>query len=940
MQKYRGQYLVCLQTKVIRKGYVLKGYNQKGLLVKDMLSALLQTKLYVPSPKSRLVSRRRLLEKLDILCERKLCLISAPAGFGKTTLLAEWVEHQSKAQAPLQVTWLSLDANDNDPARFLTYVVAALQQVDASLGEEVQPILHSFQITSIKEIWEVLSSQVVSGNKQIVLVLDDYHLIEDPHIHEGIAYMLEHMPDCMHLVISTRADPPLPLSRLRVRGELIELRAGDLRFSSEEIADFINLWIGKKLSSSDQGELEARTEGWIAGLQLAALAMQDLAQQTSNNGENLTAFIQRLSGSNRFIMDYLVEEVLQRLPEEARSFLLQTSILERLSASLCNAITGRLDSKVILDSMEKTNLFLFPLDDERGWYRYHHLFADLLRSFLQHHQPAKIPELHAKASAWFEGEGLTTEAIQHTLQIPDPGEAARLMEQVVTETLMRGEVSTVQRWSNWIPDEQLRLRPMLCVCIALAYVISDKLEQVEKFLSLVDHSDTSQELNGYLMAAHSFLACCKGEYENAFQYERQALRFLPPEQTYLRGLLALSSSSAHAMLGEDDAAFQSLQEAKQSCHAFGNRIAELTALKNLGDLHMRRGQLHQAALSYHQALQLVSIREGKFIPAAARTLSAIGHLYYEWDQLKEAERYLLQGVELSHQLENPYYLLLNIQNLARTQWALGDRDNALRLRAETEQIILEFPPLPLFADQAALQQINMYLQMEDTQAAIRWAQTYQQDWESANTYTAELKSILRTRVLLVQEHAPEALEILEQTLTHVRAAGRRGVEIELLVLKALTMAMMHQIIPAIAALEQALQLAEPEGYMRIFLNEGEPMLRLLRKAYRSKGKGTRQYESKLLDRLLPTDAPTAPVSPQILTTMPGSYPTLIDPLTERELEVLRMIADGHSNQEIAEKLVVTLGTVKAHISHIYSKLDVRSRAQAIKKADQLRLLKP
>ncbi|HEY3474621.1 MAG TPA: hypothetical protein VGK56_08430, partial [Anaerolineales bacterium] len=413
-----------------------------------MLNAVLQTKFYVPRPKSRLVSRLRLLRKLDGLRERKLALISAPAGFGKTTLLSEWIEHQDQQPSPLQVTWLSLDSNDNNPARFLTYLVGALQKVDPDFGEEVLPVLQAFQIDSIKEIWEILAAQIASGSCQIALVLDDYHVIEASIIHEGISFMLEQMPACMHLVICTRADPPLPLSRLRVQGELVELRASDLRFSSEETSVFLDAWIGKKLSTTDQGELEARTEGWIAGLQLAALAMQGIVDEASGEEDRLSTFVHRLGGSSRFIMDYLVEEVLQRLPEDSRSFLLQTSILERLTASLCDAVTDRQDSQSILDALEKSNLFLFPLDDERSWYRYHRLFADLLRNFLQHDQPARIPELHSKASAWYESQGLMMEAIQHALKIPNTGEAARLMENVALATLISGEATTVQQWST------------------------------------------------------------------------------------------------------------------------------------------------------------------------------------------------------------------------------------------------------------------------------------------------------------------------------------------------------------------------------------------------------------------------------------------------------------------------------------------------------------
>jgi LuxR family maltose regulon positive regulatory protein len=434
------------------------------------------------------------------------------------------------------------------------------------------------------------------------------------------------------------------------------------------------------------------------------------------------------------------------------------------------------------------------------------------------------------------------------------------------------------------------------------------------------------------------LALFKGNYENSVQYANQALEVLSPEQTYLRGVLAYSLGAVYERIGEDDAAFQSFQEARRISHTFGNRTAELSALKRLGDLHKRRGQLHQAALSYQQALQIGSIRDRQYLPVAAITVSSTGQIYYEWDQLEEAASYLHQGVELSRKLKKPFALLSNLQNLACIYWIRADRERALRLRHETERIMLEFPPHPSVAAQVALQQVRMYLRMRETQAAVRLAKLYGQDWRSGHAYPMELMAILWARVWIAQENALEAIEILEHALPLARGAGRWGVVIELLVLQALALAISHKIPQALPPLEEALQLAEPEGYTRIFLDEGEPMVRLLRMAYRSKEKGSREYVTRLLEGLLPAEGAAPPATSEITLVKPVDHSVLIDPLTERELEILRMIADGYPNQEIAEKLVITLGTVKAHISHIYTKLDVRSRTQAIIKAEQFRLL--
>jgi LuxR family transcriptional regulator, maltose regulon positive regulatory protein len=506
--------------------------------------------------------------------------------------------------------------------------------------------------------------------------------------------------------------------------------------------------------------------------------------------------------------------------------------------------------------------------------------------------------------------------------------------------LLRGEMTAVQNWSTWIAEEYTRQRPMLCVCFALAFLVSDKVGLTERYLSLVHHSYAAPDLHGYVMAAHSMLAYYKGDYELAIQYARQAVEGLPSEQTHMKGLLAFSSGRAYEMIGDDEAAFQSFRETRQISHTFGNRTAELSALKKLGDLQMRRGRLHQAAAMYSQALQLGSIRDNHLLPIAAPTVSAMGQLYYEWDRLEEAEHCLLQGVELSRKLENPFALLSNLQNLARIHWIRGDREGAFRWCRETERIMLESPPIPPSAARIAIQQMRMYWCMGEVRTAIRWAQLCGQNWESGHAYQIELMTILWLRVWIAQGSASKAIETLVQALPVAREAGRCGVVIELLVLQALALTVAHQIPPALTVLEEALGLAEPEGYRRIFLDEGEPMVRLLRMLYRSKEKGSREYLARLLAGSVAAESPAPPADAEIPVGTSMDQAVLIDPLTRRELEVLGMLEEGRSNQEIAEKLFVAVGTVKTHVSHIYSKLDVRSRTQAIVKANLLRLPKP
>jgi LuxR family maltose regulon positive regulatory protein len=685
------------------------------------------------------------MRRLDLARERTLTLVSAPAGFGKTTLLGEWLQSNREDESPLPGTWLSLDIHDNDPARFTTYVVAALRKVETDLGSEIETMLKAGQTLPIDGIWEYLISEIACIPSPFVLVLDDYHVIENPLIHQCLAFLFEQMPPAMNLVISSRSDPPIPLSRLRVRDELAELRASDLRFNSEEMAEFLALWIGKQLSATDHAELEARTEGWIAGLQLAALAMQNLLETEPEEARetSLSSFVHRLSGNTHFILDYLAEEVLRRQPEAVRSFLLKTCILERLTAPLCDALMDGQGSQNILTSLEKENIFLFPLDDERAWFRYHTLFADLLRSTLQHQQPALVVDLHRKARAWYESQGYFAEAVHHALQTPDPGEAARLMEKVAIDTLMSGEIETVLRWAGTIPDDQAKIRPALCAAFGWAFILSGKMDQAMRYLHLPDQGSVSQESLSAcptveIALARAMIAYCMEDFENAFRYAQQVSEQLPQEPTYLHGMLKFILGAAYEMVGQDQAAFQACQEARKLNHAFDNRISELYALGRIGDLQVRRGQLHQAFQTYQQALQLGEFRGDRLLPVAALPVFAMGRLLFEWNRLAEAEQYLLQSTELSRKLGNRFTLLSSLLFLACIQLVRGEKERAFELQKEADQVGVELPSLPATVAPIALLRLRLCLLQGDTQAAIRLAQIQEMNWSTPCAFSQEI----------------------------------------------------------------------------------------------------------------------------------------------------------------------------------------------------------
>jgi ATP/maltotriose-dependent transcriptional regulator MalT len=919
---------------------------ERHVMTTTPVDLLLATKLHAPQPPLQLVRRPLLVGRLQQAVERPLTLIAAPAGFGKTTLLSTWLEHTS-----LPAAWIALEQDDDDLTRFWSYVFTALSHLHQGLGTSALSLLQASTLSPLPPIENVLTvwiNELATLPHEMALVLDDYHLITAPPIHQSLTYLLDHLPPQLHLVMATRADPPLPLARLRTRGHLTEIRAADLRFTSEEVMAFLTQALGPHLSSEEIAALEARTEGWIAGLQLAALSMQ---------GRNdIAGFLAAFSGSHRYIIDYLVEEVLARQPEPVQTFLLQTAILERLQGSLCEAVTGVMrepgeeaSGQAMLEQVEQANLFLTPLDDERRWYRYHQLFAEALRHRLQRRQPDQVPVLHRRASTWYEQHGLLREAVHHALTAADFEQAARLIEHTAESTAKRGELSTLRSWLEALPDEMLRSRVELCLWQGWLLTLSGQYDTAERLLQDLEPrlrtSATSSELPamggsveppwhgvsqrglieyaGRAAAIRAFIAYRRGDIPHTIDLACQALEQLPFDQSF-RGLVAWYLGIAYLYRGDQAKGAAALTEARASSQAAGNSYVAFMATYELAQMQARQGYLHQADQSYQRALELGAERGG---PLAATGPAYVGRgdLQREWNDLDQASHSLLIGIAQCQQTGNPSILLTGRITLARVKQAQGDAVGANLLIQEIEQILRSSRLSPLEAAHCSAWHARLALAQGDLALASRWVQERNLGVDDELSPPRQMEYLTLARVLITQHRPRLALPMLGRLLLQAERQGRMGNALEILVLQALASRVGGDEAGAIERLSRALPLAKPEGYIRLFVDEGEPMVALLRQAY---ARGiTPDYVATLL---------SAAEAPALTAFAPAR--SLLEPLTERELEVLRLLVAGLSNAAMARELVITVGTVKSHINHIYGKLGVQSRPQAIARAHTLHLL--
>ena len=904
-----------------------------------MPAALLETKLYVPRLRRGVVPRRRLSKRLDRGTVSTLTLVSAPAGFGKTTLLTQWLAG-SLAAGPAApgderlAAWLSLDRADNDPVSFWTYVIAALRTVAAGVGEGALAYLQAAQPPPAETVLTVLLNDLGASAADIVLVLDDYHVIDAREVQDGMAFLLDHLPPRLHVVIVSRADPALPLARLRARGELVEIRAAELRFTPDEAAAYFNGTMGLRLTARDVDALEGRTEGWIAALQLAALSLQ--------GRDDVAGFIAGFAGDDRYVVDYLVEEVLQRQPEHVQSFLLQTAILGRLSGPVCDAVTGQSGGKATLEALDRGNLFLVPLDDRRQWYRYHHLFADVLRARLLDEQPGQLPDLHRRASAWHERNGEPTAAIGHALAAGDFERAADLVELAIPDMRKTRQEAVVRRWLQALPDELIRARPVLAVTFAATLLTTGEVEVVEERLLDAERrlnaraalqqgpqarpaepgavEEEYRRLPAGIELYRAALAAAHGDAPGTVRHARRALDLSPAEDHLGRaaaaGLLGLTSWG----LGDLAAA----HEAWSACVAGLRRAGFVADIMGcslaLADIRITQGRLGEALRTYEQALGLAQEEHASVLRGMVDMHAGMSELYRERDDLAAAARHLLACQELGEHNGLPQHPYRWRVALARVEEAQGNLAGALDLLDEAERRYVSdfFPnvrPVPAL-------KARIWIAQGRLGDALGWARGLSADDDLS--YLHEFEHITLARVLLAQHGGDQASRLLERLLLAAEEGQRTGRVIEILVLRALAQQALGDIPAALAALERALALAEPEGYVRVFADEGPPMTALLRAA--AKAGSRRDYARRLLAAARgPED--DGPVEQ-----------ALIDPLSERELDVLRLLGTELNGPAIARELVVSLNTVRTHTKSIYAKLGVTSRGAAVRRATELGLL--
>jgi LuxR family maltose regulon positive regulatory protein len=904
--------------------------------------ALLATKLYIPPARADIVSRPRLTEKLRIGLERpgSLTLLSGPAGAGKTTLLSEFI-----AQSPRPVAWLSLDERDNEPVRFWTYLVAACQSVVDGVGESALALLEEAQALPDESIPTLLINDLAQQDGALALVLDDYHAIRNQSIHAGLSFLVDYLPDNLHLIVSTRADPPWPLARYRARNRLVEIRARDLRFSREEAAEFLNRTMGLNLPAEDVAALEDRTEGWAAGLQLAALSMQ--------GRDDTAAFVQAFAGSHAYVADYLVTEILRRQPEDVQAFLLETSILERMNAGLCEAVTGRGDAQSVLTALHRANILIVPLDDRGEWYRYHHLFADLLQARLPQARPAgAIAGLHTAAADWYQQHGFTAEAIDHGLAAGDFERVASLVEGAARAMIFAGRMGALAEWLEALPEETLEAHPRLAFYLLWVNILRSRADLSEQAfqdtierLKALPPSAENDRLRGELMAVMCRATVMTGDVAGGIRLAHEALGALSESDLASRARVNSALAAAYGLAGRIEDAELAYRECVPQAVAAGDYRLAAHTMMIMGLTLGHYGRLHDAARAFESIVRLQEQsaaarppsgrkRTGRIFFPAGQGYIGLAGIHLEWNDLETAERYLEQGMELCRQggLDG---LFAGRMLRSRLRQARGDLEGALEaieFAREAFQRADDF--------QMAVRQVQIALAQGDVGGAYRKAAPLETlagaDPARLPPIFMEVIEAVLARVYLAQDETGKAFQMLDRLEATARPGGRAARLIEGNLLRALALQRQDggNVTPeAVGWMERSLELAEPEGYILLFLEEGPAVIPLLEAV--AGHRGATDPIQAYARRLLEAHGADGELARRALS---GEAAGLVEALTPREMEVLALIAAGHSNRAIADRLVVTVRTVKKHASNIYGKLNVSSRTQAVARARELGLL--